>query len=706
MQEFLDGFNSEMLGLMLNQKTMNVIYKSCIGSVRTMKKFNEYLIHADNGMDSAQSLDMSTSFVCHKLFEYSTNFKRCKMYESSERYVSPQQMALGIRWENERNELITTPSLVQCKFQYVSISKTIVSIFQRPDFREVYLKFNESNEKKAVPGVYSDFSSGSIFKANDLFQTHPNSLQIQIATDDFEVCNPLGSKSTLHKISAFYFSIRNMPPEFRSKLDNIYLVALCNADDLKTKFTDFNDIWRIVVKDLSALENGIDVGGGLTITGTLVNIVADNLGANIALGFVANFSKAKFYCRFCECDIIECKAVHVDIPSKRRTKQRYNNQIITIANSESVDSKDAQGVQRYCELNNLKYFHMLDNMSPDIMHDLNEGIIPFLLKHLFAYCVSKKVLSEAELKTKIQYDDYGFKNRKNCPSLVSLEKGNLNQNATQTLCLLQHIPFILHGYCNNDKIKEVWDCVKALLRITQISYSSKIDEGELCELENNIRIHLECIKKHFKVELIPKHHFVTHYPAVIRAMGTLNAMSAIRFESKHKSLKAFAGETNNFINLTKTLATKHQQMISGVEKSYTNEFARGKLMKFTGVFLEDHAELLRLHFNDVEDLFETSWLEHNIFTYRKGLFVSENKVIREIVKIVLSESEFYLICIQFDFNEVDEFLNSIKITKSRPEKYTVIKFNDLKNKKTYEKKNLGEETYIILDTLDFINIGI
>lgn len=421
-EEFLDGFNSEMLGLMLKQKTMNVIYRLCIDLVRKMRKFNEYLINADNGMNSAQSLDMSTSLICNKLSEYSTNFKRCKVYELSEQYVSPQQFALGIRWENERNDLITTPSLVQCKFQYVSIAKTIVSIFQRPDFREAYLNFNESNEKKAAPGVYSDFASGNIFKANDLFKTHPDSLQIQIATDDFEVCNPLGSKSTLHKISAFYFSIRNMPPEFRSKLDNIYLVALCNADDLKTKFTDFNDIWRIVVKDLSALENGIDIGGGLTITGTLVNIVADNLGANIALGFVGNFSKAKFYCRFCECDTIECKAVHVDMPSKRRTKQRYDNQIITIANSESVDSKDAQGVQRYCELNNLKYFHMLDNMSPDIMHDLNEGIIPFLLKHLFAYCLSKKVLSEAELKTKIQYYDYDLKTEKTVLLLLAWKR--------------------------------------------------------------------------------------------------------------------------------------------------------------------------------------------------------------------------------------------------------------------------------------------
>lgn len=138
------------------------------------------------------------------------------------------------------------------------------------------------------------------------------------------------------------------------------------------------------------LENGIYVGDGLSIRGTLVHLLSDNLGANARLGFVECFSKPKSWCRFCECDSIECKNLHGEIPSKKRTKERYAEQLVTIANSEKVSFSDTIGVKRYCELNNLRYYHMFDTMTPDIMHDLNEGIIQFLMRKLFKFCISKK----------------------------------------------------------------------------------------------------------------------------------------------------------------------------------------------------------------------------------------------------------------------------------------------------------------------------
>lgn len=403
-----------------------------------------------------------------------------------------------------------------------------MSLFQREDFCTAYKKYNESSETKSKPGEYNDFQSGSAFANNELFKTHPNSLQIEIGTDDFEVCNPLGSKSTLHKICAVYFTIKNVSPQHRSKLDNIFLVALCNSDDLKTKFTDFNDIWRVVVRDVSQLESGVYIGNGVKITGTLVHLLSDNLGANAALGFVESFGKSNFYCRFCECNNSECKTLTEEIHSKRRTKQRYADHLITIASSEKVDLKETAGIKRYCELNSLKYFHMLDTMTP-------EGVIPFLMRNFFKYCVSTKIFStEDDLIREIQFHDFGFKNRKNCPSLVSMVKNNLNQNATQSKCLFQHIPYIF--YKKRESVKDIWICVQSLLRITQIAYSSYLVEDDLIELENSIKLHLESVQKYFKVGLIPKHHFITHYPNIVRSMGPLVSMSMMRFESKHKSL--------------------------------------------------------------------------------------------------------------------------------------------------------------------------
>lgn len=307
--QILECFHDDIARLKLNQKASNVISESSINLVSSMKQFLSHLINDDNGMNTSQALDMGTKFVCDKLSEHSSNFKRARVYESNELYVPPQQLSLGVRWDmvKERNGTVSTPTFVQCKYQYVSITQTIVALFQREDFCTAYRKYNESSHTE--PGVYNSFQSGSAFASNELFKTRPESLQIEIGTDDFEVCNPLGSKSTLHKICAVYFTIKNVSPQHRSKLDNIFLVALCNSDDLKTKFTDFNDIWRVVVRDISQLESGVYVGNGMKITGTLVHLLSDNLGANIALGFVERVGKSSFYCRFCDCNSSECKTL-------------------------------------------------------------------------------------------------------------------------------------------------------------------------------------------------------------------------------------------------------------------------------------------------------------------------------------------------------------------------------------------------------------
>ena len=46
----------------------------------------------------------------------------------------------------------------------------------------------------------NDYCDGSEFKRHALFSTHVNSLQLIFYYDDVEICNPLGSKSSIHKL--------------------------------------------------------------------------------------------------------------------------------------------------------------------------------------------------------------------------------------------------------------------------------------------------------------------------------------------------------------------------------------------------------------------------------------------------------------------------------------------------------------------------
>ncbi len=48
--------------------------------------------------------------------------------------------------------------------------------------------------------ILKDFCDGKRFERHSLFKEAPNALQIQLYYDDIDVCNPVGSKSVIHKL--------------------------------------------------------------------------------------------------------------------------------------------------------------------------------------------------------------------------------------------------------------------------------------------------------------------------------------------------------------------------------------------------------------------------------------------------------------------------------------------------------------------------
>ena len=96
-------------------------------------------------------------------------------------------------------------------------------------------------------------------------------VQIFLYFDELELCNPLGSKRSIHKIGAykpcipdnfvldisflcagaFYFTLGNISPKYRSKLKSIQLLALVKNSLIK-KY-GMNSVLEPIVKDLKAL---------------------------------------------------------------------------------------------------------------------------------------------------------------------------------------------------------------------------------------------------------------------------------------------------------------------------------------------------------------------------------------------------------------------------------------------------------------------
>lgn len=693
----LDDFTNEILNLKLNQKTLNSVFKSSASLLKKLQQFNDQLIKNDNGMNSSQALAMATNFVCEKIEKVNSQYKRNKMYESNENYVAPQEFSVGLRYETTRDFPSLEPSLklVPCKYQYVSLIETLKSLFNRNDFFSEYMKYNSNHIHQK--GVYKDFRDGKVYESNKLFQSHPNSVQIQIGWDDFEVCNPLGAKKTLHKICAVYFTVWNMPKKFLSKSDNIFLLCLATSDDLKTQFTDFNDILRPIVKELAHLEKyGIDInlydGSSSNLKGTLASITYDNLGGNTCLGLVEGFRTTSSYCRICVLKQAECKKMCTEDEVKLRNKEMYEKQLKIVENSTEVDYEKSEGVKRYCVLNDLSFFDIFVNINADIMHDVNEGVISFLLNDLFDGMVAWKVLTKKKIEDKIKFYDYGFLCSDRAPTTINVDKKNLSLSASQIKCLLQHVPFIFYDELQNIHMKEIWCCVESLLVITQIVYSSIIDEDDLELLRNNVQIHLESSINFFKTALKPKHHFLTHYERILRQMGPLKDMSMFKYERKHKILKEISKNTRNFTNINKTIATVHQQNMARVKNSFEDAFTVGSGSIVKHDFVVDHKNVLLTTFNCIENITEMQWIKFNDRDYRRGLFIYHTNLILEIEKILCVGPDFYFFCIQFDYVSYHKFANSIKIKCSSPSIYKIIKFDTEENVIVFEKKNLNEDT--------------
>lgn len=106
-----------------------------------------------------------------------------------------------------------------------------------------------------------------------------------------------------------------------------------------------------------------------------------------------------------------------------------------VPNSESVNLDETNGVEFYCVLSDLKYFHILKNPTADTMHDLNEGCIPEVLSQFFTFCFKQKIFSRDELNTLAKCYSYGILNSKNIPSEIIFTRRSLGQNAAQSLCL-------------------------------------------------------------------------------------------------------------------------------------------------------------------------------------------------------------------------------------------------------------------------------
>lgn len=399
----------------------------------------------------------------------------------------------------------------------------------------------------------------------------------------------------------------------------------------------------------------------------------------------------------------ECQRSTVEDLSKYRTLETYNKALEIVEDSYKVDLKKTEGIKYECALNKLEYFHIINNYNVDIMHDLYEGCVPFLLTNLFDNCIANKVFSSEDISAYVDNFDYGKLNQHNIPSTITDGK-TIKQNSSQTRCLLLHLPFLLYDFKENTIIEALWPSVISMLTIITIVHSTNNSENDLCRLSKAVQLHLECVQIFVGKNLLPKHHFLTHYASIIRLIGPIVYNSTMKYETKHKSFTDLAKVTKNFRDICSYIAVRHQQT-SSIKPKYKNDVKYGKTRTFDKNNSENYISLLSDKFNNSTDKLETTkWLQINSFRYHETLFVIHSNNLFEIKKMFFVREKFFFVCSRYEISEYDSFLNSVKVKEFLPINYILIDQSTLRSQTSYERKYLNHDQYIIMDTLELYNL--
>ena len=461
-----------------------------------------------------------------------------------------------------------------------------------------------------------DLSYGSIYKNHDFFKSNPNGLQIVAYYDEVETCNPLGSSSGKFKLGCVFFTLGNIRPLYRSGLKAIFLLMVAKSSTIKINGID--SFLKPFLDDLKSLQDvgiTIEVNGKRELwKGALLAFLADNLAAHELGGFKESFSFSRRFCRSCLTNKEHAQKDFREASFEVRTPASHADHCSKLGDpSMSIE----YGINRRSSLESLEGFSVVNGMPHDIMHDLFEGVIPYELKLLISLYISKSYFQLDTLNYRLKAFDFSHNEIKDKPAPIQ-DCSKLRQSASQMWLLARIFPLLVGDLIPRDDPN--WVCFLKLLKICDICTAPVLSEDTAAFLELLIEEHhAEFTRLYPSMSIIPKMHFMVHFPQQILNYGPLVHTWTMRHEAKLRIIKR-AARVSNFKNVCQTVAKRHQHLLcyymhsnsllvkaikTGLSKPYC-------ITAELQLLLRDYCESL---------LFTTSFVTYNGITFKPNDFV-------------------------------------------------------------------------------------
>lgn len=500
-----------------------------------------------------------------------SDYMRKKAFKEHFRYIEPVSTRLA---HNESQEIR--------HYHYVPLLDNLRNLFMDPAVLEQF----DNPLPPASDGLFADYTDGAAFKNNKLRLEMGNEkfIHLLLYQDAFEIVNPLGSAKSKHKVIGTYYTLGNLHPHNRSKIDPIQLVSLVKADDCK--FFGQSAVSKQLIDDLKILETeGVELVNGRVLRGTVIAFLGDNLGSHGVGGFQESFGRTEYPCRFCLITSKEYKAGIHD--SQKRTQKSYDDCAKFVTKDPSLAHK--KGIKIISPFHDLKYFHVCaPGLPPCLAHDLFEGVVQYdvalVLKHLVK---KKKWFSYDQLNRRLRRFIVKGVEAGDKPNRLSADGTKLGGSAVQNWTFLRMLPLIIEQWIQ-DTGDASWQLLLLLREVTELICAPQISATQVTLMDQLILDYLQKRMTCFPdVNLRPKHHFLRHYGQLTLQFGPLIRLWTLRMESKHTFFKRCARHAQNYINITRTLSERHQMLQAYYSSGSLFSYSETENEKTDSVILEE-----------------------------------------------------------------------------------------------------------------------
>lgn len=112
--------------------------------------------------------------------------------------------------------------------QFIPMRHVFKQFFELPDLFNNTLQYLNDLQKHST--LVTNIVKGSLWK--EKIKNYPNKTVFPIILyfDDYETNNPLGSHKGVAKCGAVYLDLPILPPEYQSKLENLFLFIIFKTD--------------------------------------------------------------------------------------------------------------------------------------------------------------------------------------------------------------------------------------------------------------------------------------------------------------------------------------------------------------------------------------------------------------------------------------------------------------------------------------------